>query len=661
MPRRQKPEAFDVKLSADERKQLANDWSREIRDAESARSAMIADGGLIDLYDWFYEQGRSDPSDRPFPGAADLTSYFFTENIDALRARLMKTVFGVEPFCLVEGWGQSADRVGYVEEFHEWQVKDSGLKSEMGKVIHGALIEDCYILEVSEKIETRRITENIDAALELVNGAAVFENGQPKLRMDAYGEPVEAKDGEASAKVERTYTKTKRLGPQYEGVSMKDFLFLPGHAKNRQQLWGYAKRLWKRVPELEEQAKDGIYDKDAVKMLGQQSDRETSTAPTTSDIAPQTGPTVEKELWQLSVKADLDNDGREEWYLATLSVNHTELLRLKLDKFVMKVGKPRCVPFVLCPRRDSNYGYAYAGDKLLTLAEEHTALRNMRADRSALKTNAPMTVLQGALWDPDAEPIGVGRTIRVRQHDEVRQLEIEDVPSSIVQQLQDLVGAKERVGGLADSAVGVLSMEHRTLGENRLAAGGSAVRVDEMIGYLHLAIADVMALSHAIWVESLEADPRGLEAPASVTQNLELRGSALQDGRFTAAQLKGQFQFKPYGSAETADPEHMLANFNNGLVALGNIAKVFPQLQVIFQSREAAKAILEEWVRVYKVRNRQPFLGAFMQAGTMPPAVGTGPAAPVAAEGAPGGIPPEIAALMSGAGAPPVGGGAGAY
>ena len=646
---KRKSKCFDVKLSDDERSTLADELCTEIEQAFSARQAMIGAGGLIDLFDWFYEQGRSLATDLPFPGAADLTSYIITENVDAMRSRLMKAVFGVTPFCFVEGWGQDAAKAPYVESFMDWQLRKSTLKTDLGKTIHGALLEDCYVLEVSEKVETRRITEIVDVALEVDdNGAAIFADGKPKLQLDAEGEPVLAQAGQAAAKVERTYTKTKRLGPQYDPISMKEFVFLPGHAKSMKRVWGYAYKVTARVPELEEKVEDGIYDADAVKAMGEQSDH--ADAPVVAEMAPQTGPSVEKELFQLALKRDLDGDGREEWYIATVSLPHRQLLRLKLDTFVMKVGRPRCVPFVLFPRRDAVYGYSYAGDKMLTLAEEHTALRNMKADRSALATNAPMTVMQGAIWDPDTQPFGVGRTIPVRDHNEIKQLQIADVPNSVVEQEHAIMNAKERVGGLSDvAAIGTRSRQSNTLGQDQMISQASAVRVDEVIGHLHAAIADVMLLSHAIWVETLEADPKGLEAPQSVMAGLP---EELPDGKFTAEQIKGDFQFTPYGSDETADPQRRQGNFNNRWMALANLGNVFPAMQVMFQSPEAAKHLVEEWARDYNVRDIKPFIGALM-APPAPPAGGPGMAPPpMGEEGAAPGAPPpggqpDMASLMA--------------
>lgn len=669
MAKRAKSQAFDVKMTPEARKDLAGELSTEIEDALSARAHMIADGGFIDLFDWFYEQGRTDAKDLPFPGAADLTSYIITENVDAMRSRLAKAVFGVKPFCFVEAWGPDAPKAAFVEAFTDWQVRKSTLKADLIKTIHGALIEDGYILEVSEKIETRRITEKIDVAVHMdpVTNTPLFENGEPVLKLDEDGEPMAAGEGESAATVERTHTKTKRLGPQYDPISMKDFVFLPGHAKSHKQVWGYAYKYWDRVHELLEKVQDGVYDKDAVAALGEQSDREGTQGTASAQIAPQVNAAAEKDLYQLSLKRDLDGDGREEWYLATVSVRHRELLRLKLDKFVMKVGRPRCVPFVLFPRRNSVYGYSYA-DKLMTLAEEHTSLRNTKSDLGALAAATPIMQTPGGLWNADTHPFGVGRVIQVRDHNELKQFEVKDVPNSIVEQEHAIIAAKERVGGLSDvAAIGTRARQSNTLGQDQMISRASAVRVDEVIGHLHAAIAEVMALSHAIWVETLEADQKGLDAPQDVMQGLMSRGAELPNGKFTSAQLKGDFHFEPYGSDETADTDRRQAMFNNKFIALANLGKVFPGIQQVFMNPEANKAILEEWLRAYNVRDRQPYLGAFM-APPAPPGSGPGMAPPMGEDGM--GVPPpgdpmaDLLAMIGGAqtaGGPSMMGGNGGY
>lgn len=649
-------EAFDIKLTPAEREQLTDELCTEIQDALDARATIIAEGGFIDYIDWFYEQGRTAPQERPFPGAADLTSYIITENVDAMQAHLMRAVYGVTPICFVSGWGPSAGRAQYVEAFMDWQARKGDMKEVLDKTIQGALLEDCFILEVREHVETRRHVEEIDAAIKTTpDGGAEFDaQGNVQVLTDADGEPVKAEDGQPAAHIKRSYVRTKRLGPRYEPISMKDFVYLPGHARTKHQVWGYAYRFWDRVPILNEKVEDGIYDKAAVNELGDQSDREMEQIPRVVDtVATQYGASSEKELWQLSLKRDLDEDGLEEWYLITLSLKHRQMLRLKLDTFVMKVGRPRCVPFVLFPRRNAVYGYSYAGDKLSTLAEEHTALRNMKADRGALATNKPLKVVQGAIWNPDTQPIGAGRTIPVRTQQDIEELDIADVPAGIVEQERSIIQAKERVGMLSDAMVGVLAQEKRTLGENRLVQGGSGTRVSTVIGRLHDSLAAVFELTHAIWLETLEADPQGLDAPQSIVSMMQSKGMPLQGGRFTASALRGEFSFEPYGSIETANPERQRADFNNGILALTNLAKVFVGFQRIFANPEAEKAMLEEFLRVYNIRDRDAILGAYQTPLPMPPAMGPGMSpGPEPGGMAPPGGPPGggLAALMAGMG-----------
>lgn len=614
---------FDVKLTEDERKTLASDLCDEIQNALDARQAVIGHGGTMDLMDWYYEQGKSDARDLPFPGAADLTSYLIREKVDGMVARIDDTINGVEPFCTVDGWGADSQKAAAVEAFHEWQVDEEGLKEELSKVALGALLEDCFVLEVRERIETKRVVEEVDVALAMDGESPVFSDGQPELQTEADGEPVMAQPGQASAKVKRSHTKTRRLGPEYDAISMKDYVLLPGHAKNRRQVWGDAKRFFLRVSELNERAADDIYDKDAVANIGTQSDREDQATLPVADVAPQQGESVEKELFEMCLKRDLDGDGREEWYVVTLSIKHREILRLKLDTLVMKIGKSRRVPFVLLPRRNSVYGYSYA-EMQLTLAEEHTSLRNMKADRGALATNKPIKRTSNSKWDPELEPFGVGRVITVGDMNELMEMEIADVPSSIVEQERSIIGSSERLSGQSDMSLGFQATAARTLGENQMVQQGSAVRVKKLINHFRRSVAVVMEIRHAIWEEALASDAKGLEAPASVVQTMQLAGQTDFSGRFTADMLKGKYRFKPYGSVDTADSPRQMQYFNQWLELLGKLSQLIPSVQMMMQSPDVLKSIMQEGARVYKVRNPEVFMKALQQPmqGMLPPAGG---------------------------------------
>jgi hypothetical protein len=149
------------------------------------------------------------------------------------------------------------------------------------------------------------------------------------------------------------------------------------------------------------------------------------------------------------------------------------------------------------------------------------------------------------------------------------------------------------------------------------------VRVDEVIGYLHLAIAEVLYVSHVIWQDTLNADPRGVRAPSSVVTRLKQGGTEF-GGTFTADDLTGEFAFEPYGSDDSADPDKRRQTFATFTQGLTNLAKAVPGLQPVLTNTEAAKAILDQLLRDYDIRDRKPFLDAFSQ-----------PAAPMAGQADP--------------------------
>jgi hypothetical protein len=185
---------------------------------------------------------------------------------------------------------------------------------------------------------------------------------------------------------------------------------------------------------------------------------------------------------------------------------------------------------------------------------------------------------------------------------------------------------------------------------------GSAVRVEELFDHFRTAIATVMEIRHAIWVDHLEGNSKGLDAPASVAEQLG-EGFA---GAFTATDLKGKFRFKPYGSVETANTAGQLQAFNGSLQALAQLGQMFPQLAPMLQQPDILKGIVQEWARVYKVRNPQLFLKALTaQPQGMLPAAGGMDAGGAQVEGIPGGGMPSgglpdlaglLAALSGGAG-----------
>lgn len=638
---------FDVTLTTDQRQTLGNWIGTELRNAIAARSANEVE---VDYWHALYEQARTrDRSHLPWPDAADLTSYIPCEKVDAIHARIMKTIW-TNPIWTVEGWGESASRAPFVEEFHWWKAQEEGLEDVLDKVALTALIEPRCLLEIYESSERRTIRKQADLKPQMTDtGGVVFDKkGAPALATDQQsGEFVPSQSTDPAVTTVIDSNEYVRTGPQYRVLPYADSLILPGHARDKEEIWGYAKRIWKRKPDLTAAADDGLYDTDAVERLTDVGDREStpSLSRAKQDIAPQDATTGEKELWEALILVDLNdllmryhqdpiNDSAfsgARWYLITTHLLSNNLLRLNLDDF----ERSRYVPFILFPRPDrATEGYSLIGHKLLTITEEHTAYRNMAADRSSLAVNAPIVKMQGALWDEDEQPWGPKAVVTVRDPREISQVQVSDVPASVYNNITRCEQAGERLAGVNDIASGQVASESRTLGEIQMATEQSFVRMDMVVRRFQSGMKPVGQIRHAIWKRTLSEKPKGIDAPESVMIGLEGRGvpigEFIPDGKITAQMLDGSFRFEPFGSVETADLNRGRNDYVGALQALGPMMQAFPLLHPMFGTPQAARAMARQFLRVFRFQNQQAFLGSpsqdFAQQQTLnalpfPPAV----------------------------------------
>lgn len=611
-------DAFDIKES-----QLKLDGERATYDdvavwlAGELDLAISARGNVAQdiKYAWdHYEQNRTRGINAPWDGAADLTSPLSAEYVDALHARLMQTIF-VDPVWTVEGWGPSADRAPLVEEFHQRAQEDERFQGYADEWILRGLIEGVGILEVSEGFDVRlqRVQKRVAIQTDEATGMPVMVDGQPTFQRDERGSLVEAQDeNQPAADVEVDSWLPVRLGPQYDIVPYLDFLTLPLHARDRSQVWGYAKRFWRRVPELKERAKRGFYDETAVEGVGAENERQTSAdeAPANPAVVSQEGPLAQKELWEVQLLADFDGDG-ERWYRLTIHKDKRKLLRLKHDDRTTRFI--RWMPF---PRPGTaDRGYSLIMNKLITVIEEDTARRNMTADRMALKASAPILRLQGALWDPFEQPFGPRSVIDVRQMDELRPMQgIEDVPGSVMAWRGHIREDADRLIGQNDVSLGVGSQDAQkpTATQVNATASYAEVRVEAIRKRLQEPLEELGEARHAIWKRVLASGNTATARALVIGKDnpgIESTGFGT-DGRVTAEMLDGVFWFKPRGSVETADPNRQMQNYNMFLQTVAMLSKVNPAIAQIMGTVPAAKALLEQAVRLMKFPDKQAILGS---------------------------------------------------
>ena len=625
MPK-QPRDAFELKLNEEQSKELAVFLCEELQSGIDARSASALE---TDYWWTLYEQARTRQGrNAPWPDAADLTSYLAAEKVDALHARLMRTVFGADPIWTVEGWGDAADKAPFVEEFTQWKAEEDRLASVADKLVLAALVEPRGLIEVYEGTEMRVTRKRIMAKVKTdpMTGALLYDeelNLQCEIGPDGkYVAPGQGDVAEEKVVDERARVRT---GPVERVIPYRDSVILPGHARDKEEIWAYGKRIVRRYADLERKAQAGMYDLDAVEHMTETSDKEADNALQRSKMAvasQETKATAEKELWELLVLLDINAfleargqkklkgpayDGAR-WYLTTLHLPSQQMLRVQHDD----LERSRFVPVILFPRPDRcTEGFSFVGHKLITTIEEHTAVRNMRADRSAMAVQAPIKRLQGALWDPLDQPFGPKSVIDVRDMKEIEAMVVPDVTNPLVQWEQSIERTAERLAGVNDIASGQVSQDARTLGEVNMATEQSFVRMDLIVRRFQEAMEDIADIRHAI-LKRAAAERDGFEAPAAMMANLEGRGASIDaympDGKVTAELLEGAFRFKPNGSVDTADPSKRMALFVQWIQMLPTLMQAFPLPTM--NPLQMNRAIWREACRVFKIENTQAFIGS---------------------------------------------------
>lgn len=619
MAKRNRPAPFDLKDS-----QLKGQWSswQDVANwlAIELDTAIASRGAANEeiRYCWdYYEQNRMRGRNAPWPDAADLPSPLAPEYTDAVHARLHQIV-AVKPMWTVEGYGEAATRAPFVEEFHQRAQEDERLQTYLDEWMLRGLVEGVGTLEVCEAYDMRRTLQRRKVKIEVdpVSGMPINgEDGQPVLARDPEsGDYLDAEsEQEPSAEVEVDQWEPVRLGPAYDVIPYLDFFVLPAHARHNDQIWGHAKRFHRRLPQLAACVERGDYDKEAVERIGtadEASNGQGPAAPAMTAPVPQDGMTAQKELFECQILANFDGKG-ERWWRLTLHKDTRTLLRAKMDDQTTRYIRWR--PF---PKPGTvDRGYSLIGHKLITVIEEDTARRNMTADRMALVIGQPIKRMQGALWDPYEQPFGPRTVIDVRDMNEVQPMQgIQDVPSSVMLWRNHLRDDGDRLIGQNDVARGVIAEESKpTATQVATTAQAAEVRISVIRARMQEALEELGQARHTIWLRTLQANPH-LPVRRSMVLGRNVPGVEAaaypQDNRITAQMLEGTFWFIPRGSVDNADPMRQRSDLNGLLQVLPALFQMNPAVAQIFGTIPAAKALVEQILRVYRWPDRQSFLGS---------------------------------------------------
>lgn len=626
MARKTKRDPFEVRLSEQATDDLKQFLIREIDYAIMARLAVVGDDGLLDDAHMKYLGGDGTlTKDTPWPGAANLGSPIVTEHVDAMRARIMATVF-TDPIWIVEGFGKAADRAWLVEEFHQWKADQTKLQPAIGRAVHNSLIEGTGVLEVSDRVVMRKGLKQIKAKVQTdptTGHLLLGPNGQAQPDTHPDTGKFQEEDDPQKASLNMVVEDLVRAadGPTYRVNSLKDFYILPGSATEKEDIWGYAKRVFRRLGDLKSREKDGYYKN--VDDLGGPASSErmggtggvsdiNSLARQGQDIAPQDSETsAEKEIWELTLLLDLDDDGYEEWYVITWSQSYQTILRVQYQNY----DTPSYIILTPFPRPNSVYGFSYAKDKLGSLYDEHVALRNIFMDRSNLKTNQPLMQTEGGLWNPALKPWGPGRVINVRDLNEIKEFTLSDVPQSVPLMMKEVLSSAERISGMNDTTTGQTSGGNTTATEVKLVTQQSWIRIDEVVKNLQQSLEDLFQILNTIWTAKLRETPE----PWPGDMQVSMTQRAIQMGpMITADVLDGPFRGKPRGSVESSDLSQMRVDFVQLMTALTQLSQTVPVVKERLNDPNVIRSIFTQLARVYRWPDRANLVNGFTGIGAPP-------------------------------------------
>jgi hypothetical protein len=268
----------------------------------------------------------------------------------------------------------------------------------------------------------------------------------------------------------------------------------------------------------------------------------------------------------------------------------------------------------------------------------------MDADDASMQLQLPIKRKQGSLWDPDAEPFGPKAVFTVREMGEVEFLQRQNNFGVAGERIDRAERRAERLSGVNDAVGGVSSQEKRTATEVNIFSEQSLGRVSEVVKNFQETLEEVYQVRHVMWKRALaDMGAEGMQAPPSVAQNIRQRmmpapampqapdarpslvppqagfgldarapnvADALPDVRFTVQMMEGAFRFKPRGSVENADKNRQRFDWNQWLIAMSNVARVNPMVMAVMGTPQAAKALIEQSIRLYNVQDKQAFLGS---------------------------------------------------
>ena len=389
-----------------------------------------------------YETERKKEKEFPWPGAANFSVPLIMSTVDSVHARIVKSVFEVDPLWLAKARTPNAHGNAKKAQWYlDYWADEMDAAGVLDMVILNMLIEGTGILKVDWVKKTTSIPQ------------AHNPTGQTTG-------PQEVVEFE---------------GPSGYHVPLRDFVMIPADAPTIEDAVYTGHRVFLTRHQLESRRDHGIYF-NVGRLLEHRGDSTHDKTPHPSNIlAAQAadGPHEETQQYEV-IEFYGPYDFGDGPVPALMAFNPHHKILLRLEPYPYRYGRAPYIDFKIFPRANFFWGRSVC-DILKPAQEELTAMHNMRAD-AIMRTIAPPILRRfGSKYDPETTPWKPGGIIDVNDPAELVEMNLRDVPSSLFAHEQDTLAFVERVTGMSDYFMGRSPSQNRTATEvNRVTSEGLA-------------------------------------------------------------------------------------------------------------------------------------------------------------------------------------------
>lgn len=345
----------------------------------------------------------------PWPGASNLVVGLVAIYVDSLMARIMQSMFALEPHWVAEQLAADlAPAVKPVERYLDWGREHVW---DQYRVVKHSLLEACKL------------------------GTGIIENGWNDLPYIQYNTTTEQPE-----------EKGRITGPCPQWVPRADFLCAPGFCDIQEAPW-VMRRMWYSWEDLQQMAYD-----QQINPIDPLKDQKSDELPYTKD-EPRTADdeTGLFELWQAWFRWDLDGDGYPEEYCMLFHDKTKTVLKFYPNPYLNGLR-----PFVKFPfiEQEGEFDGIGIPEMIEMYQEEVSTSHNQRIDNAHL-ANTKMIVVRKGSGVTDKEKFKPGKFWFVTDpKSDIQEFRVSEVYPSSYQNEQMTISLAERRVGLSDVSLG---------------------------------------------------------------------------------------------------------------------------------------------------------------------------------------------------------------